>query len=58
MVGSSEILLGDKTLVAHLVQDTCHFQIQGKDHLIVTSNLNFIWLSKHFWISLIIGNFF
>ncbi|MDX1797513.1 MAG: alpha/beta hydrolase [Candidatus Lokiarchaeia archaeon] len=33
IMGSNEILAGDKTLIAQLVPDACHFQIQGKDHL-------------------------
>ena len=48
VVGSSEILLGDKTLVAQLVPDACHFQIQGKDHLNVTSDSKFHMVVKGF----------
>ena len=32
VAGSSEVIPGDKTLVAQLVPDACHFQIQGKTH--------------------------
>ena len=48
VVGSSEILLGDKTLVAQLVPDACHFQIQGKDHLNVTSDPKFHMVVRGF----------
>lgn len=48
VVGSSEILLGDKTLVAQLVPDACHFQIQGKDHLTATSDPKFRMVVKAF----------
>lgn len=48
VVGSSEILLGDKTLVAQLVPDACHFQIQGKDHMTVTSDPKFYMVIKGF----------
>jgi hypothetical protein len=32
VVGSSEVIPGDKTLVAQLVPDACFFQIQGRVH--------------------------
>jgi len=48
VVGSSEILSGDKTLVAQLVPGACHFQIQGKDHLTVTSDPKFHMVVKAF----------
>jgi len=48
VVGSSEILLGDKTLIAQLVPDACHFQIQGKDHITVTSDPKFHMVVKAF----------
>ena len=48
VVGSSELLLGDKTLVAQIVPDACHFQIQGKDHLTVTSDPKFHMVVKAF----------
>ena len=38
VVGSTEILSGDKTLIAQIVPDACHFQIQGKDHLTLLSD--------------------
>jgi pimeloyl-ACP methyl ester carboxylesterase len=41
VVGSNETIPGDKTLVAQLVPDACHFQIQGKDHLTVVSDPKF-----------------
>jgi len=48
VVGSSEILLGDKTLIAQIVPDACQFQIQGKDHLTVTSDRKFHMVVKAF----------
>jgi len=34
VVGSSDDSQpGEKTLLAQLIPDACHFQIQGKDHL-------------------------
>jgi len=48
VVGSSEIISGDKTLVAQLVPDACHFQIQGKDHLTVMSDPKFHMVVKAF----------
>jgi pimeloyl-ACP methyl ester carboxylesterase len=48
VVGSTEIVTGDKTLMAQLVPDACHFQIQGKDHLNVTSDPKFHMVVKAF----------
>ncbi len=48
VLGSSEILLGDKTLVAQILPDVCHFQIQGKDHLTVVSDPKFHMVVKAF----------
>ena len=48
VVGSTELLSGDKTLVAQLVPNACHFQIQGKDHLTVTSDPKFHMVVKAF----------
>ena len=48
VVGSSEIQLGDKTIVAQLVPNACHFQIQGKDHLTATSDPKFHMVVKAF----------
>ncbi|MCK4379724.1 MAG: alpha/beta hydrolase [Candidatus Lokiarchaeota archaeon] len=48
VVGSSEILPGDKTLIAQLVPDACHFQIQGKDHLTVVPDSKFKMIVKAF----------
>ncbi|MFX0030415.1 MAG: alpha/beta fold hydrolase [Candidatus Hermodarchaeota archaeon] len=41
VVGSNEAIAGDKTLIAQLVPNACHFQIQGKDHLTVVSDPKF-----------------
>ncbi|MFX1345421.1 MAG: alpha/beta fold hydrolase [Promethearchaeota archaeon] len=48
VVGSNETLPGDKTLIAQLVPDACHFQIQGKDHLTVVSDPKFHMVVKAF----------
>ena len=48
VVGSSELLHGDKTLFAQLVPGACHFQIQGKDHLTATSDPKFHMVVKAF----------
>jgi len=48
VVGSNELIPGDKTLVAQLVPDACHFQIQGKDHLTVVPDPKFHMVVKAF----------
>lgn len=48
VVGSDDFLPGDKTLIAQLVPDACHFQIQGKDHLTVVPDLKFKMAVKAF----------
>lgn len=48
VVGSNEILPGDKTLIAQLVPNACHFQIQGKDHLTVVPDPKFHMVVKAF----------
>ncbi|MFX0040477.1 MAG: alpha/beta fold hydrolase [Promethearchaeota archaeon] len=48
VVSSSEIIPGDKTIVAQLVPDACHFQIQGKDHMTMTSDPKFHMVVKAF----------
>ncbi|GAG86154.1 unnamed protein product [marine sediment metagenome] len=48
VVGSSEFIPGDKTLIAQLVPDACHFQIQGKDHLTVVPDPKFHMVVKAF----------
>jgi pimeloyl-ACP methyl ester carboxylesterase len=48
VVGSSEILSGDKTLIAQLVPNACHFQIQGKDHMTVQKDKKFHMVVKAF----------
>jgi pimeloyl-ACP methyl ester carboxylesterase len=47
-VASSELLQGDKTLLAQLVQDACHFQIQGKDHSTMIPDPKFQMVVKAF----------
>ena len=49
VVGSSDKFFpGDKTLIAQLVPDACHFQIQGKDHLTVIPDTKFKMIVKAF----------
>jgi len=48
VVGSDEFIPGDKTLIAQLVPDACHFQIQGKDHLTVVPDPKFQMVVKAF----------
>ena len=48
VVSSSEIIPGDKTIVAQLVPDACHFQLQGKDHMTMTSDPKFHMVVKAF----------
>jgi pimeloyl-ACP methyl ester carboxylesterase len=46
VVGSNDFIPGDKTLIAQLVPDACHFQIQGKDHLTVVPDPKFHMIVK------------
>jgi len=48
VVGSNEVLKGDKTLIAQLVPDACHFQIQGKSHLTLVRDPKFHMVVKAF----------
>jgi pimeloyl-ACP methyl ester carboxylesterase len=48
VVGSNDFIPGDKTLIAQLVPDACHFQIQGKDHLTVVPDPKFHMVVKAF----------
>lgn len=48
VVGSNETIPGDKSLVAQIVPDACHFQIEGKDHLTVVSDPKFHMVVKAF----------
>ena len=48
VVGSSDMIPGDKTLSAQLIPDACHFQIQGKDHLSVLRDSKFHMVVKAF----------
>ena len=48
VVGSDDFIQGDKTLVAQLIPDACHFQIQGKDHLTVVPDPKFKMIVKAF----------
>jgi pimeloyl-ACP methyl ester carboxylesterase len=48
VVGSDEIIQGDKTLMAQIVPNACHFQIQGRDHLTVVPDPKFHMVVKAF----------
>ncbi|MFX1327225.1 MAG: alpha/beta fold hydrolase [Promethearchaeota archaeon] len=48
VVGSDEFIPGDKTLIAQLIPNACHFQIQGKDHLTVVPDPKFHMAVKAF----------
>ena len=48
VVGSNEMIQGDKTLIAQIVPNACHFQIQGKDHLTVVPDPKFHMVVKAF----------
>ncbi|MHA2181124.1 MAG: alpha/beta fold hydrolase [Promethearchaeota archaeon] len=48
VVASNELIPGDKTLMAQLVPNACHFQIQGKDHITVRSDPKFHMMVKAF----------
>ena len=41
VVGSDDFLPGDKTALANIIPQACHFQIQGKDHLNVVGDYKF-----------------
>ncbi|MFX1312105.1 MAG: alpha/beta fold hydrolase [Promethearchaeota archaeon] len=47
VVGSDDFP-GDKTLIAQLVPDACHFQIQGRDHINVVPDPKFHMIVKAF----------
>ena len=38
VLGSDDFVGADKTLMAQLIPDACHFQIQGKDHITVVGD--------------------
>jgi len=48
VVASNELIQGDKTLIAQIVPNACHFQIQGKDHLTVVPDPKFHMVVKAF----------
>ena len=48
VVGTDDFIPGDKTLMAKLVPNACHFQIQGKDHLTVVPDPKFHMVVKAF----------
>ncbi|MFW9950339.1 MAG: alpha/beta fold hydrolase [Candidatus Thorarchaeota archaeon] len=41
VVGSDDVLIQNKTLIAELMPGACHFQIQGRDHLTVVPDPRF-----------------
>ena len=48
VVASNELIQGDKTLIAQIVPNACHFQIQGKDHRTVVPDPKFHMVAKAF----------
>lgn len=48
VIGSNEMIPGDKTLIAQIVPNACHFQIQGKDHITVVRDPKFHMVVKAF----------
>ncbi|KKM99494.1 hypothetical protein LCGC14_1147340 [marine sediment metagenome] len=48
VVGTDDFIPGDKALMAKLVPNACHFQIQGKDHLTVVLDPKFHMVVKAF----------
>jgi pimeloyl-ACP methyl ester carboxylesterase len=48
VVGSDDFLPGDKALFAKIVPESCHFQIQGRDHLTVVPDPKFHAVVKAF----------
>ena len=48
VVGTDDFIPGDKTLIAQLVPNACHFQIQGKDHLTVVPDRKFHMVVRAF----------
>ena len=48
VVASNDFIPGDKSLIAQIVPDACHFQIQGKDHLTVVPDPKFKMVVKAF----------
>ena len=48
VVASNDFIPGDKSLIAQIVPNACHFQIQGKDHLTVVPDSKFKMVVKAF----------
>lgn len=48
VVGSNDILIENKTLIADTIPNACHFQIQGRDHLTVVADPKFHMVVKSF----------
>jgi pimeloyl-ACP methyl ester carboxylesterase len=48
VVGSDDVLLQNKTLIAELMPGACHFQIQGRDHLGTVPDPRFHMMVKAF----------
>ncbi len=48
VLGSEDLIMGDRTLIAQLVPGACYFQIQGKDHITVVSDPKFHMVVKAF----------
>jgi pimeloyl-ACP methyl ester carboxylesterase len=48
VVGSDDVLIQNKTLIAELMPGACHFQIQGRDHLGAVPDPRFHMMVKAF----------
>jgi pimeloyl-ACP methyl ester carboxylesterase len=48
VVGSNDMLIENKTLLADTIPNACHFQIQGRDHLTVVADPKFHMVVKSF----------
>ncbi|UCH43124.1 MAG: alpha/beta hydrolase [Dehalococcoidales bacterium] len=48
VIGSEDLARGDKSALAMLVPDGCHFQIEGKDHLTLVPDPRFHGVTKAF----------
>ncbi|NVM02811.1 MAG: alpha/beta hydrolase [Candidatus Helarchaeota archaeon] len=48
VLGSNDFLIQNKTLISNLIPRSCHFQIQGRDHLTVVPDRKFHMVVKAF----------
>lgn len=48
VAGSDDFFIPDKAIIAELIPNACHFQIQGRDHLTVVADPKFHMVVKSF----------